>query len=161
MGIHLGIGPIGVSYAESRFPAFKSPNYRGMAGNPMLLEDVLVRHPKLRLYVMHAAWPKIEDMLYMLCMHPKLYVDISVLQYAIARPAYITALKTLVDAGLTDRIMYGSDGGPRFMASGVDFIEKADFLTGKQKRDILNDNAMRFFRIGTPAPLPPSRVCGG
>ncbi len=161
VGIHLGIGPPAVSYAAAPFPAFKSPRYRGWAGDPLLLEDVLVRHPKLRIYAMHAAWPNMEHMLYMMCMHPQLYVDVSVLQYAIARPAYMTALKTLVDAGLTDRIMFGSDGGPRFVAMGVDAIEKAPFLSEKQKSDILYDNAMRFFRRDPAAtPKPASRVCG-
>jgi uncharacterized protein len=160
VGIHLGIGPIGVAYADTPFPGFKSPRYRGSAGDPYLLEEVLVRHPRLRLYVMHAAWPEIERMTYLMCMHPRLYVDISVLQYAIPRAAYLNALRALADAGLTDRIMYGSDGGPRFAAMGVDAIERADFLSDAQKRAILHDNAMRFFRIG-PQPAPRvSRVCG-
>ncbi|MEP7002344.1 MAG: amidohydrolase family protein, partial [bacterium] len=161
VGIHLGIGPPGVAYPDAPFPAFKSPRYRGAAGDPYLLEDVLVRHPKLRVYAMHAAWPEIERMLYLMCMHPQLYVDVSVLQYAIARPAYMTALKTLVDAGLTDRIMFGSDGGPRFVAMGIDAIEQAPFLSEKQKSDIVYDNAMRFLRKDPAAAVkPPSRVCG-
>lgn len=129
VGLHLGIGPPGVAYADSPFPAFKSPDYRGAAGDPYLLEDVLVRHPRLRLYVMHAAWPEIERMVYLMCMHPRLYVDVSVLQYAIARPAYLAALRTFADAGLTKRVMFGSDGGPRFLAQGIDAIETASFLT--------------------------------
>jgi predicted TIM-barrel fold metal-dependent hydrolase len=162
VGIHLGIGPPAVSYADAPFPAFKSPNYRGSAGDPYLLEDVLVRHPRLRLYAMHAAWPDIPRMLYMMCMHPQLYVDVSVLQYAIARPAYMTALKTLTDAGLTDRIMFGSDGGPRFLAAGIEAIETAPFLTDQQKRDILFNNAIRFFRLDPALKAkPPARTCGG
>jgi len=160
VGIHLGIGPPGVAYSSSPFPAFKSPNYRGAAGDPYLLEEVLVRHPKLRLYAMHAGWPDIAHTVYMLCMHPQLYVDVSVLQYAIARPAYLAALKTLVDAGLTDRLMYGSDGGPRFAAMGVEAIETAPFLNESQKRDILYNNAMRFFKIGPHEPAKFPRVCG-
>ena len=160
VGIHLGIGPPGVSYADTRMPPFKSPNYRGAAGDPYALEDVLVRHPKLRLYVMHAAWPDIPHMLYMMCMHPRLYVDVGGLQYVIARPAYLAALKTLTDAGLGERIMFGSDGGARFLAMGVDAIDQASFLTDKQKRDILHDNAMRFFRVGPQPPPKQPRTCG-
>jgi predicted TIM-barrel fold metal-dependent hydrolase len=152
VGIHLGIGPPGVSYSTTRAPALKSPSYRGVAGDPYLLEDVLLRHPKLRLYVMHAAWPNIEHMLYVLYMHPQVYVDISVLQYAIPHEAYMSALKALVDAGFADRIMFGSDGGPARLASGIEAIEQAPFLSPKQKRDILYDNAMRFFRISDSAP---------
>lgn len=160
VGIHLGIGPPGVAYAASPFPAFKSPAYRGAAGDPYLLEDVLIRHPKLRVYVMHAAWPDVAHMIYMLCMHPQLYADVSVLQYAIARPAYLSALKAFADAGLTDRLMYGSDGGPRFATMGVEAIQAASFLTDGQKRAILYDNALRFFRIGDTVPLKFPRACG-
>lgn len=161
VGIHLGIGPPGVAYAASPFPVFKSPTYRGAVGDPYLLEDVLVRHPKLRMYVMHAAWPEITHLLYMMCMHPGLYADLSVLQYAIARPAYLSALRTLTDAGLSKRLMFGSDGGPRFLAEGIAAINSADFLNESQKRDILFNNAVRFFQTADVPALPFSRTCGG
>jgi uncharacterized protein len=147
MGIHLGIGPPGIAYTSLPGPANKSPNYSGIAGDPRRLEHVLVRHPKLRLYVMHAAWPAIDEMVYMLYMHPQLYVDISVLQYAVERPAYYRALQTLVDAGFSNRIMFGSDGGPRFLRAGIEAIEQAPFLNTTQKRAILFENAKRFFRL--------------
>ena len=82
------------------------------------------------------------------------------LQYAIARPAYLAALETLVDAGLTDRVMYGSDGGPRFASMGVEAIETAPSLNESQKRDSRYNNAMRFFKIGPQQPAKFSRVCG-
>lgn len=156
IGLHLGIGPPAVAYAGHgalRFPPRKSVKYRGAAGDPMRLEEVLLRHPRLRLYVMHAAWPFREDMMYMMYMHPQLYVDVSVLQWAIPRPAYYAYLRELVDAGLGKRIMFGSDGGVRHLREGVEAIMQADFLTEEQKRDILHDNAARFFRI---EPAPPS-----
>jgi hypothetical protein len=147
VGIHLGIGAPGVAYAGPGFPPVKSPNYSGAAGNPMLLEPVLVKHPKLRLYVMHAAWPDLAGMTYMLYMHPQLYADVSVLQWAIPRPAYYSYLKALVDAGFSSRLMFGSDGGVRHLRMGVEAIEKADFLSPEQKRDILYNNAAKFLKL--------------
>lgn len=147
VGIHLGLGPPGVSYPLKGFPARKSPNYRGAAGNPTSLEAVLIRHPKLRLYAMHAAWPRLDDMLYMLYMHPQLYVDISVLQYAIPRPEYYRYLRTLVEAGFAKRIMFGSDGGAKHLVDGIAAIREAPFLSDENKRDILYNNAVRFFRM--------------
>lgn len=147
IGVHLGIGPPGVAYAESRFPPRKSPGYRGGAGTPMLLEEVLVRHPRLRVYVMHAAWPFRDEMTYMLYMHPQLYVDVSVLQYAIPRAAFHEYLRHLVQAGFGRRIMFGSDGGPNRLREGIAAILEADYLTDEQKRDILYHNAVRFFRL--------------
>lgn len=152
VGIHLGAGPAGVAFAGKGFPPNKSPNYRGPAGDPMRLEDVLVRHPKLRLYVMHAAWPFRDHMTYMLDMYPNLYVDVSVLQWTIPRPAYYAYLRDLVETGFGKRIMFGSDGGVRHLRMGVEAIQQADFLTAEQKRDILHDNAARFFRLESASP---------
>lgn len=148
VGIHLGIGPPGVAY-EGRpgFPPRKSPNYRAAAGNLHALEDVLVRHPKLRLYVMHAAWPMRDDMLYLLYMHPQLHVDVSVLQWVIPRAAYYSYLKDLVDAGFAKRIMFGSDGGVRHLEIGIKAITDAPFLSEADERAILHDNAARFFKL--------------
>lgn len=146
VGIHLGIGPPGAAYVDRRgFPPRKSPNYSGAAGSPLALERVLVRHPNLRVYVMHAAWPMRDEMMYMLYMHPQLHVDVSVLQWAIPRAAYYDYLRDLVNAGFANRIMFGSDGGVRHLREGIAAINDADFLTAEQKRAILHDNAARFF----------------
>lgn len=147
VGIHLGIGPPGVSYNNPGFPPVKSPNYSAKAGDPVLLEEVLKRHPKLRLYAQHAGYPFGDNMVYMLYMHPQLYVDISVLQWAIPRPAYYAYLKRLVEAGFAKRIMFGSDGNTDRLREGIDAINNADFLTADQKRDILFNNAARFFKL--------------
>jgi hypothetical protein len=148
VGIHLGLGPPAVSYEGSRgFPAHKSPNYSGDAGDPVKLERMLVRHPKLRLYVMHAAWPFLDRMMYMLYMHPQLYADISVLQYAIPRAEYYRYLQTLVGAGFAGRLMFGSDGGAKQLLEGVAAIQSAPFLSSEQKSAILYDNAAKFFRM--------------
>src|SRR5579859_253293 len=50
VGIHMGPGPPGATY-------FFAPDYRMHLSRLLLLEDVLARHPKLRLWAMHAGWP--------------------------------------------------------------------------------------------------------
>jgi len=54
-----------------------------------------------------------------------------------------------VDAGFSDRIMFGSDQmqWPQSISTAVETIENADFLTEKQKRDIFYNNALRFFKL--------------
>ncbi len=81
VGIHVGLGPPGASY-------FSSPKYRARISNPLLLEDVLVRHPKLRLYVMHAGWPMSDQMVALLYAHPQVYVDVAVIDWAIPRKEF-------------------------------------------------------------------------
>lgn len=146
VGFHLGIGPPGVSYAATPNPPYKSPAYSGAAGDLFALESVLKRHPRLRVYVMHAAWPMRDQMLYLLYMHPQLHVDLSVLQYAIPRPAYTQYVRELVDAGFESRLMFGSDGSARRVREGIEAIRGMPFLTDAQQQLILGGNAMRFFK---------------
>ncbi len=58
-------------------------------------------------------------------------------------------LRRLVEAGFEKRIMFGSDQmvWPETIGMAVEGIESAEFLTEEQKRDILYNNAARFFRL--------------
>ena len=142
VAIHIGPGPPGVAY-------FGSPNYRMRLSNPLALEDVLTRHPKLRLYVMHAGWPMGDEMVALMFAHPQVYVDVGVIDFAWPRAEFHAYLKRLVDAGMAKRIMFGSDSmiWPEAVDAAIEGIETAKFLTRQQKRDILYNNAARFLRL--------------
>ena len=146
-GIHMGSGPPGIAYDASPMP-FKSPAFRVALGDPLLLEEVLLRHQRLRVYVMHAGWPRLEPMIALLSAHPGVYVDVAALQdeRLVPRAAYYRHLRGLVEAGFAKRIMFGSDF-PAQVGPGIDAIMAADFLTPEQKGDILCNNAMRFLRL--------------
>ncbi len=47
------------------------PQNRAALNNPLLLEKMLIRHPKLRVYVMHAGWPMLNEMIALLAMYPE------------------------------------------------------------------------------------------
>ncbi len=147
VAIHMGPGPPAAAYDVSPVD-YKSPNFRMMAGDPALLEDVLLRHRRLRVYVMHAGWPRLEPMLALMYAHPNVYVDVGVLQLEVVVPkaGYLRYLRGLVESGFGKRIMFGSDFASA-QRSGIDLILEADFLTAKQKQDILCNNAARFFRL--------------
>jgi uncharacterized protein len=148
VGIHMGFGPPGAAYESSPMP-FKAPNFRMAANDPMLLEEVLLRHKRLRLFVMHGGWPRLESMLALLYAHPHVYVDMAGLQTEalVPRAEYERYLRGLVQAGFASRIMFGSDF-PHQVAAGIDAILAVDFLTEEQKADILCGNAARFLRLG-------------
>ena len=141
VAIHMGPGPPGVPYMGSR--------YRMRLTDPLLLEDVLVRHPKLRLYVMHAGWPMADRMIALLYAHPQVYVDTAVIDYTQPRAEFWRYLQRLVEAGYGRRIMFGSDQmvWPDAIPVAINAIRTAPFLTPQQKRDILHDNAARFLRL--------------
>jgi len=132
----LGIGPY-------------MPPFRSAAGNPLLLEDVLVRHPKLRLYVENAGYPYGEEMIAMMYQYPQLYADVSTITWVIPRTAFYDYLEKLIRAGLGKRLMFGSDQmvWPEKIGEALEAIEQAPFLTDEQKRDLLYNNAVRFLRL--------------
>lgn len=127
------------------------PSFRTNAGNPLLLEDVLVKHPKLRLYVENSGYPFRDEMIAMMSQYPQLYGDVSTITWVIPQTAFYDYLKALVRAGLGKRIMFGSDQmrWPEMIEKGIKSIEEADFLTEEQKRDILYNNAARFLELKT------------
>ena len=142
VGIHMGYGAPGGPY-------WIYPKYRAALGNPLLLEELLVRHPKMRVYVMHAAMPMVDELLMLLNAHPQVYVDISADNWGVPRAEFHGILKRIVTAGYGRRVMFGSDQmvWPSTIDMAIASITEADFLTEEQKRDILYNNAARFLRL--------------
>ena len=130
-------------------PYYLAPRNRAGLNNPLLLEKMLVRHPKLRVYVMHAGWPMLNEMISLLSLYPQVYVDVAAIDWMLPRKEFYRYLRGLEEAGFGKRIMFGSDTSmwPQTLAIGIEAIESADFLTEAQKRDILYNNAARFLRL--------------
>lgn len=141
VGIHLGPGGPAEPYA--------SPGYRARNSSALGLEEVLVRHPRLRVYIMHAGYPLIDDLRALMFSYPQVYVDVASINYTEPRAAFHAYLREIVEAGYGDRIMFGSDQmiWPGVIEPAIAAIEDAVFLTPQQKRDILYNNAARFLRL--------------
>lgn len=142
VAIHMGTGGSGRANITS-------PKFRGSMGNPLLLEDLLARHPKLRVQVMHAGYPMIDNMLTLLQANSHVNVDIAGLIWSYPTKEVNRYIERLVDAGFEDRVMFGTDQmeWPKLMAYSISIIQNADYLTPEQKRDILYNNAARFYRL--------------
>jgi uncharacterized protein len=142
VGIHVGTGPPGAPYLGF-------PQYRAALHSPLTLEDALLRHPKLRVYIMHAGWPMLDDLLAVLWTHPQVYVDVGAIVFALPRAEFYRYLQRIVEAGFGKRVMFGSDqmAWPGVIERSIQAIESAPFLSETQKRDILYNNAARFLRF--------------
>jgi len=142
IGMHLGEGPPGAAYDFY-------PNYRAALGRPLLLEEVLIHHPRMRIYVMHAGWPLIEEMMAILYSHPQVYVDIAGENWGLPRKEFHRYLQRLVEAGFGQRILFGSDQmvWPQTIGVAIESIQSAEFLTLEQKQDIFYGNAARLLRL--------------
>jgi hypothetical protein len=146
VAIHMGTGGSGRANVTS-------PKFRGSMGNPLLLEDVLARHPKLRVQVMHAGYPMIDNMLTLLQANSHVYVDVAGLIWSYPLKEVNRYIQRLVEAGFEDRVMFGTDQmeWPKLMAYSISIIQNADYLTPEEKRDILYNNAARFLRLDKKA----------
>jgi len=146
VGVHLGEGPPGGAH----FLGGPTPSpYRARLTSPLQLEEVLIRYPKLRIYVMHYGSPLVDEMIALLFSHPQVYVDIACNNWAFPRRHFYSQLRRLIDAGFEERIMWGSDqmAWPGTIEVAIETIETAPFLNAKQKRDIFYNNAARFLRL--------------
>jgi len=142
VAVHMGTGGSGRANVTM-------PKFRGSMGNPLLFEELLARHPKLRVQVMHAGYPMIEEMLTLLQANSHVYVDVAGLIWSYPIKEVNRYIERLVDGGFEDRVMFGTDQllWPKLMAYSISVIQNADYLTPQQKRDILYNNAARFLRI--------------
>jgi len=143
VGIHTGSGTIRILSSEDQ------RLFRVEYGNPRWVNDLLARYPSLRIYLMHAGYPFLEDTIALMRVYSDVYADLSRINWSYPRPAFHDYLKRLIDAGLESRLMFGSDGVgfPEALGLAVEGIESAEFLTEQQKEDIYYNNAARFLRL--------------
>lgn len=143
VSLHTGIGPPGISYD----PCCRG--FRVRLGNPLMIEEALNRHPKLRVNLMHAGWPYLQDTVALMMVYPQVYVDLGAIDWLAPRPEFHTYLAALMRAGLGKRVMFGSDHmyWPEAIGMAVEAIDSATFLTPAERRDIFYGNAMRFLKL--------------
>jgi predicted TIM-barrel fold metal-dependent hydrolase len=143
VALHTGPGPPGISYDPC------CPKFRIALANPILVEDVLNRHPKLRLSLMHAGWPFLQETIAILMEYPQVYVDVGAGDWLLPRAEFHAHLGALMRAGFGKRILFGSDQmyWPEGIGLAIQGIESAPFLSPAEKRDIFYNNAVRFLKL--------------
>lgn len=134
IGFHTGIAG----------PDHDSPNFKVALGNPMLLEDVLIRFPKLKIWIMHAGAPFVQETIALMKYYSNVYADISVISnpYIFPKAEFQSIMHQLLDAGLENKLMFGTDNGDiKLILENFNSVE----LTAEQKEKILYKNAKGFF----------------
>lgn len=142
VGIHTGLAPPGTPYRCC-------PDFSVALGNPLQLEPMLKRHPRLRVWLMHAGWPYLQETKAILYMYPQVHADVSVINWIIPRAEFHQYLQALLTAGFGDRLMFGSDQmvWPEAIGQAIEGVDSAPFLDAAQKRAIFHDNAARFLKL--------------
>ncbi len=127
------------------------PDFRISNGDPFLIEDVLVRYPKLKIYLMHSGEVFYEKALRLMLMYRQVYSDLGVVLWV--EDAAIDYgeqfLRKAKKYGLLDRVMFGTDQmmWPGAIGRSVETLQSLDFLTEEDRRLILYENAKRFLEL--------------
>ncbi|GAA4431794.1 hypothetical protein GCM10023188_19700 [Pontibacter saemangeumensis] len=137
VGIHTGLAG----------PDHGSPNFKVRLGTPMLFEGLLQEFPSIKVWIMHAGAPYLEETMAIMKYYRNVYADISAINnpYIYPEADFNNIMKKLIDAGLEDRLMFGSDNADIDMA--IESVEKLEFLSVQQKEKIFFKNAEAFFKL--------------
>ena len=89
----------------------------------------------MRVYVMHAGMPMVDEIIMLMYAHPQVFVDISADNWGVPRAEFDGILKRMVQAGYGRRIMFGSDQmvWPGAIPIAIASITEATYLTSQQE----------------------------
>ncbi len=143
VALHTGTMPPGMSFDPCCRKA------RARLGDPILVEEALNQYPKLRLNLMHAGWPYLDDTISILFHYPQVNADLGAIDWLLPRAEFYAYLQSLMRAGFGKRLMFGTDQmyWPEGIAMAVDAVSTAPFLSPDEKRDIFYGNAVKFYRL--------------
>jgi uncharacterized protein len=126
-----------------------APKFRISLSDPLLLEDVVIHFPKLKVVIMHMGWPFYEHALYMLWAYENVYLDTATVDWLLGHKPFNRMLEEAVETVGSDRILFGSDQmvWPQMITPALESIRDAPFLSDQDKRNILGENARRLLKI--------------
>lgn len=110
-------------------------------GRPMLVDDVAIDFPNLRINLSHTGWPWIDEWCSMLWRHPNVYGDISAY---FPRSLDERQIRFMDSSRGRDKVLFGTNGlGLRAC------VEQFRALPIKEEtqRRVLRDNAIEFLRL--------------
>lgn len=136
--------PVGI-HTGGAGPNHGSPNFRMELGNPLLMDQLLSLFPKLKIWIMHSGDQYFNETISVMQKSKLVYTDISVISNSEIVPSerFSSIIKSFIDAGLEDRLMFGTDNGD--IDKVITAVKGLGFLSKEQKDKIFYQNAERFF----------------
>jgi hypothetical protein len=136
--------PVGI-HTGGAGPDHGSPNFKIELGSPLLMENMLRSFPKLKVWIMHSGDQYYKETINIMQANKRVYADISVISNPdiVSVEKFSTIMQAFIEAGLEDRLMFGSDNGA--IDKVIQAVEGLSFLTDKQKKKLYYQNAERFF----------------
>lgn len=124
------------------------PDFRAEIGRPTHWEDIFAEFPNIRPVLLHAGHPFRDDIVAVMTTYPWVYVDTGPFGHVLTPDQFYSFFGYLIDMGLGDRIMFGSDqmGWPAGIGISVDGVKNAPW-DDELKRNVLYSNARRFMGL--------------
>jgi len=124
------------------------PEFRAEIGRPTHWEDIFVEFPNIRPVLLHAGHPFRDDIVAVMITYPWVYVDTGPFGHVLTPDQFYSYFGYLIELGLGDRIMFGSDqmGWPAGIGVAIEVLKNAPW-DDKIKRNILYNNAARFLGL--------------
>jgi len=131
--------------------------------NPLYIDDVAVRFPRLRILIAHLGNPWIRETSEVMYKNRNVYTDLSGILYTNQNPGrfekrYNEGLKNhLLDlvayCGSTRKLLFGTDFPLYRQGQYLDFIHGIRDFTARDLDNILYKNALAFFNIEPDMPV--------
>jgi len=111
-------------------------------GRPMLVDDVAIDFPNLRINLSHTGWPWVDEWCSMLWRHPNVYGDISAY---FPRSLDERQVRFMDGSRGRDKVLFGTNG--LGLQACIDQF-KALPIKDETKQRVLHDNAVEFLKLG-------------
>lgn len=109
---------------------------------PILIDDIALYFPELRIIGGHTGWPWGEEMIAMAWKHRNVYIATS----AHAPRYWDPSLVRFINTRGQDKVLYGTDYPVLGHKESLEQIEALN-LRDEPKRKLLSDNALRVFKL--------------
>lgn len=116
---------------------------------PIYLDDVAVDFPDMIIIIAHAGYPWVDETILVGLYAGNVYVDISTLtqiEGALGFEVMMPTLRKLTSSWGAKRVLFGSDGVFN-MEDTIQAVKGADFLSERDKENILGENARKLLNL--------------
>lgn len=110
-------------------------------GRPILLDDVALYFPELRIVAAHTGWPWVEELIAMAWKHPNVYIATTAHLPRYWDPALVQFINTRGQ----DKVLWGSDWPITDPRDSLAQVEKLG-LKEEAQRKLLRENALKVFK---------------
>ena len=110
-------------------------------GRPMLVDDVAIDFPNLRINLSHTGWPWVDEWCSMLWRHPNVYGDISAY---FPKSLDERQVRFMDSSRGRNKVLFGTNG--LGLAKCVEQFREMD-IKDETKQRVLHDNAVEFLQL--------------